>query len=118
MIATQLELIKPSRKRFDETHVDEMIRRLKAGATPENGGWLKSTDLGARTWSEKRDLRIIKQLSKGRIVGFPGSSGYKPAEDCTLEELRHFRRATVSQCRVMLANVRQTERLAHAALAK
>lgn len=116
--ATQIELPFKKRKNvFDETHVEQMLARLKALATAENRGWITSTELGARTWSEKRDLRIIKALSKGRIVSFPGSPGYKPTEDCTLEEIRHKRSATRSQIREMLTDLHQTERVAFAAIA-
>jgi hypothetical protein len=116
MKATQLDLLKEPKTRFNESHVAKMIEQLKAGTTAENKGWQTSTQLGARSWSEKRDLRNIKAISKGRIVSWPGSGGYKLAEDCTLEEIQHCRRAVVSQVREMLTNVRLIERVAHAAI--
>jgi hypothetical protein len=117
-MTAQLELrLKEPKRRFDQSHVDEMIRQLKAGATKENRGWLTAADLGAKTWSEKRDVRAIARISKGGIVSWPGSPGYKPTEDCTLEEVQHCRKARRSLAREILVTLRQIERVAHATLA-
>lgn len=58
--AAQLQLgLRERKRRFDQSHVAILIEKLKAGATDANRGWLTAADLGARTWSEKRDVRAI-----------------------------------------------------------
>lgn len=115
--ATQMDLLKEPKTAFDESDVLKMIEQLRLRATPGNKGWSTTTNLGARSWSEKRDIRAIAALSKGRIVSFPGSPGYKLAALCTVEEIAHCRRATVAQVRQMLTKVRQIERVAHSTIA-
>jgi hypothetical protein len=98
----QLDLVLPPSK----VDLDWLIGELKRLRSDRNGGWIKSRELGiALTEAQKRRIREIKQMSKGAVVAWPGSPGYKLLNDCTLEELRHGDRAMRSQLRAMAAEV-------------
>jgi hypothetical protein len=96
-MSEQLDLVLPPSK----ADLDWLIGELKRLRTEKNRGWVKSRELGAITEAQKRRIRIIKQFSKGAILGYPGSPGYKLLNDCTLEELRRGDRAMRSQLREM-----------------
>lgn len=66
---------------------------------PKGKGWLKSAQLGAKTWDEKRHLRAIANASNGRIVSWQGSPGYKLFDNCLPEDFLRGDRATTSAIR-------------------
>lgn len=76
-------------------------------------GWVTAAQLGADTEAKKRRLRVLKSLSRGAIVSYPGSPGYKLLDECTLTELRHGDRAMRSQLREMAANWKPIWRRMH-----
>lgn len=106
---SQLDLVLPP----SNADLDWLVAELKRLRTSKNGGWIKSRELGAVTEAQKRRLREIKQFSKGAVVAWPGSPGYKLLNDCTLEELRHGDRAMRSQLRAMAGSWKPIWRRMH-----
>jgi hypothetical protein len=64
-------------------------------------GWRTAADLGAKTESQKRRLRLIVEASSGAILSYPGSPGYRLFDEATLTEI-HRSVALRAQVRVML----------------
>jgi hypothetical protein len=105
MSATQLDLIAEKAPKISEGEIVTMMNALKdwEKVAPKGKGWLKSTQLGAKTPDEKRHLRAISEASNGRIVSWPGSPGYKLFDECTAEDFLRGDNATRSAARKMLA---------------
>lgn len=64
-------------------------------------GWRTAADLGAKTESQKRKLRLIVRASNGAILGYPGSPGYRLFDEATVTEI-HRSVALRAQAREML----------------
>jgi hypothetical protein len=75
--------------------------------------WVTTKNLGATTEAQKRRLRRIKEMARGKIVSFPGSPGYKLLDHCTLAELRRCDAAVRSQTRRMEAQLKPVWRRMH-----
>jgi hypothetical protein len=101
MSATQLDLLSDKAPKISEGEIDLTLATLRdwRKIAPNNNGWLKSEQLGAKTWNEKRHLRAIAQAAGGRIVSWPGSPGYKLFDECTPKEFLRFDSATSSAMR-------------------
>jgi hypothetical protein len=50
-------------------------------------GWQTAAQLGAKTEQQKRKIRAVVQHSRGSILGYPGSPGYKLYADATVAEI-------------------------------
>jgi hypothetical protein len=75
--------------------VKRMIAQLRGR------GWMTAAELGAKTESQKRKLRLIVRASNGAILGYPGSPGYRLFDEATVTEI-HRSVALRAQARDML----------------
>lgn len=53
----------------------------------------------------KRWLRTVRQATDGRVIGGPGSPGYRRADTFTAAEFQHWRKQMLAQCREMARGV-------------
>ncbi len=93
----QLEL--PIAEKAPKISEGEIVAMMN---TLHGRGWQKSSQLGAKTWDQKRRLRAIANASNGRIVSWPGSPGYKLFDECTPEDFLRGDNATRSAVRELL----------------
>lgn len=57
------------------------------------------------TEDNKRWLRTVRQATDGRVIGGPGSPGYRRADTFTAAEFQHWRNQMLAQCREMARGV-------------
>ena len=86
--------------------------------TLRGSGWLKSPILLARlrklnTDTNQRWLRAVSSASKGLILSYPGSPGYRLTREATLDEIQRAR-CILDQADAMRQHWLDIERVYHA----
>jgi len=77
----QLELLPPKGPKVSESDVAKLLQIL-----PGNG-WLTSGQIQALTGWHERYVRAVANASRGRVLSYPGSPGYKLTREATKEEV-------------------------------
>ena len=77
----QFELFPPKGPRVLDADVAKLLQIL-----PGNG-WLTSVQIRALTGWQERYVRAVANASRGRVLSYPGSPGYKLTREATKEEV-------------------------------
>jgi hypothetical protein len=104
----QLDLIRPRgvEREVTDAEVHALISVLRLA------GWVKAHVLSERLGWPDRKIRAAARASKGHILSYPGSPGYKLTIEATVEEIKQAA-ALKHQADDMLHRFLQIERVYH-----
>jgi len=77
----QLELLPPKGPKVLDSDVAKMLQILAGN------GWLTSGQIQALTEWQERYVRAVANASRGRVLSYPGSPGYKLTREATKAEV-------------------------------
>jgi hypothetical protein len=77
----QPELFPPKGPKISETDVGKLLQFLAGN------GWLAGRQIQAVLGWQERYLRGVANASRGRVLSYPGSPGYKLTKEATKEEV-------------------------------
>jgi hypothetical protein len=96
-----------TRPRTDCADTNALLTALRFGQ------WLTASQLAVMLAWTDRKVRDVASRTRGAVISYPGSPGYRLFSACSVDEIQHATNALLSQARDMTQRAVDIERMYH-----